>query len=52
MLLLNLGIVSRLAAKNVLYRKKDGEEVRVYWRLTATGKDAELADDSYSNSKS
>ena len=42
LLLLNLGIVSRLAGKPVNYRYKDTDEVRTYWRLTATGKDADL----------
>ena len=42
LLLLNLGIISRLVAKTVRYRYKDTEEVRTYWRLTATGKDADL----------
>ena len=40
-LLLNLGIVSRLAAKTVLYRSKGAEELRTYWRLSATGGDAD-----------
>ncbi|MGI4788500.1 MAG: helix-hairpin-helix domain-containing protein [Janthinobacterium lividum] len=42
LLLLNLGIVTRLAAKTVNYRYKDTDEIRTYWRLTATGKDADL----------
>ena len=42
LLFLNLGIVSRLAAKAVNYHYKNTEEIRTYWRLTATGRDADL----------
>ena len=42
LLMLNLGIVSRLSARTINYRYKETEEVRTYWRLTATGKDVDL----------
>ena len=42
LLLLNIGIVSRLVSKTVTYRYKERVEIRTYWRLTVTGQDVDL----------
>jgi ATP-dependent exoDNAse (exonuclease V) alpha subunit/intein/homing endonuclease len=41
LLLLNLGIMTRLAPKTIRYRYRTVDEKRTYWRLTAHGEDVD-----------